>query len=256
MHPILIELGPVTIHTYGLFVALGFLAAMAWTWLEVRKAGLDEELIPDFALLGLLGGLVGARLMYVALNLDFFLDHPERIVMFWKGGMVFSGGAILGAALPIWLARRKGAPVLKWLDCVAPAAGLGQAIGRIGCFSAGCCYGAPTHSSLGVTFTDTACLAKPLGVPLHPTQLYHAAAGLACFGLIVLSRRWLKRPGQQIGLYLVLFPVFRFIIEFFRADHRGEFGPLSATQAVAVAFFALGCYLIFRNPKRSNRELS
>lgn len=252
MHPILVDVGPVAVHTYGLFVALGFLAAMGWTWLEVRRAGLDENLIPDFALLGLFGGLLGARLMYVLLNLDWFAAHPANIVMFWKGGMVFSGGAVLGAALPIWLAWKKGAPVLRWLDCVAPAAGLGQAIGRLGCYSAGCCYGAPTDQPWAATFTDPGSLARPLGVPLHPTQIYHALAGLACWGLILASKRWLTRPGQRIGLFLVLFPVFRFTIEFFRADFRGDLGPLSATQGVAVAFFVLGWYLILRNPNRSD----
>ena len=258
MHPILIELGPLTIHTYGLFVALGFLSAVFWTLHEAKRAGLDHELLPDAAFRILIGAILGARLFYVLLSPGRFLDNPLEILMFWKGGLVFSGGLVGGTLLGVLYGLRKKQPILRWMDCIAPAVALGQALGRLGCFSAGCCYGRETDLPWAVTFSDPVCLA-PTGLPLHPTQLYHAASVFLIFLVLLAVRSRLTTPGRRTGLFLVLFATARVIIEQFRADFRGDLngflGGVTPTQITALAFFVLGMYLLCRKSStKAERE--
>ncbi|HBE94776.1 MAG TPA: prolipoprotein diacylglyceryl transferase [Desulfovibrio sp.] len=252
MHPVLVDLGFATIHTYGVFIALAFVSAMGWTWLEARRKGLDARRIPDLAFAVFVGALVGSRLLYVLLYLPHFLEHPLEILMFWNGGMVFSGGAVLGAYLGWRETRKHHLPVLPWLDAVAPGLALGEAVGRLGCLSAGCCYGQLCGMPWAVTFTDPRSLAEPLNMPLHPTQAYHSLSGLAAFAILLFMRNRLQRPGQLMGLFLVLFCLARFSVEFFRADFRGELGPFSVTQVLYAAFLILGLILLLN--KRTKRS--
>jgi phosphatidylglycerol:prolipoprotein diacylglycerol transferase len=252
MHPVLVDLGFATIHTYGVFIALAFVSALAWTWLEARRKGLDAKRIPDLAFAVFVGALGGARLLYVLLYLPHFLEHPLEILQFWEGGMVFSGGAMLGTYLGWREARKHHLPVMPWLDAVAPGLALGEAVGRLGCFSAGCCYGQLCAMPWAVTFTDPSSLAQPLNMPLHPTQIYHSLSGLLAFGILVALRGRLKRPGQLMGLFLILFCLARFSVEFFRADYRGELGPFSVTQLLYAGFLVLGLFLLLN--KRSARS--
>lgn len=251
MHPILIELGPLTIHTYGLFVALAFLISIWWGQREARLAGLDASLVPDLALAICFSAILGARVVYVIIEFPFFLENPLHAFMFWRGGLVFSGGLALAIVVGWFVVQRKGQSPLRWCDAAAPAIALGQAIGRLGCLGAGCCYGKPTELPWSIVFNAPNSLA-PTGIALHPTQIYHALASLFCFLLLVLFRRPLKMPGQRLGVYLVCYPVLRFIIEFFRNDHRGAVGPLSLTQVMAILFFCLGLWLLLRNSKREH----
>lgn len=258
MHPILIELGPLTVHTYGLFVALGFLAAVFWTMIEAGRAGLDQTILPDAAFRILIGSVLGARLFYVGINPERFLDNPLEALMFWKGGLVFSGGILGGTLLGVLYGLRKKQPILRWTDCIAPAVALGQSLGRLGCFFAGCCYGRQTDLPWAVTFSDPVCLA-PTGVPLHPTQLYHAAGVFLIFLVLMAVRSRFTTPGRRTGLFLVLFAAARVVIEQFRADFRGDLGaflgPITATQITALAFFVLGMYLLLRKSgSKAGRE--
>jgi phosphatidylglycerol:prolipoprotein diacylglycerol transferase len=258
MHPILIKLGPLTVHTYGLFVALGFLAAVFWTMHEARRAGLDVNVLPDAAFRILIGAILGARLFYVFLSPDRFLDNPLEILMFWKGGLVFSGGLVGGTLLGVLYGIRKKQPILRWMDCIAPAVALGQSLGRLGCFCAGCCYGKPTTMPWGVTFTNPVCLA-PTGVALHPTQLYHAGSVFLIFLVLLAVRSRFSAPGRRTGLFLVLFAAARVVIEQFRADFRGHVGGflegVTPTQITALAFFVLGMYLLCRKSStKAERE--
>ncbi len=246
MHPILIDLGFVTIHTYGVFIASAFLAAMAWTHIEARRKGLDPKAIPDMALAVFFGAVVGSRLLYVLIKADYYIANPLEIFMIWKGGLVFSGGAILAGLLGWHTARKLKLPAGLWLDAVAPGLALGEGIGRLGCFFAGCCYGAPCALPWAVTFTDPESLAEPLFMPLHPTQLYHSLSGFFIYAVLLLLRDRMGRPGRLMGLFLVLFATARFSVEFFRADYRGDFlGFMSVTQVTASAFLALGLLLLF-----------
>ena len=249
MFPTLIDFGPVAIHTYGLFIALGFLAGMSWASREARQRGLSVAMVQDVVFWSILAAIIGSRLLFVLINPAYFLRNPLEIFMFWKGGLVFLGGALL-VALVIWIyLRSKGQPIMVWADVLVPALPLGQAIGRLGCFAAGCCYGKECDLPWAVTFTNNDSLA-PLNTPIHPTQLYHSLGDLTTFLILVLAKPYLKRNGQALGLFLLVFPVFRIGVEFFRADFRGTMGPFSTTQVISAALILVGIWLTFiRKPK-------
>lgn len=253
MFPILLEIpsfilfglqfGPFTLHSYGFFVAAGFLLGIGWSMREARARGLNPDLLSDLGFYVILGAIIGARVLYALINPGYFWNNPGEILMFWKGGLVYSGGAILAAITAwAWLRFKKQDPWV-WMDTLAPGIGLGEAVGRIGCLAAGCCYGAVCDLPWAMTFFHSESLA-PLHVPLHPTQLYHSLAGLVCFGATVALKTRLRHTGQLMGIFLILFGAFRFVIELFRSDYRGDFGPISVTQLIAMAGIGLGIFII------------
>ncbi len=240
MHPILFSIGPITIHTYGVMLAAG---AALGLWLMSRlakNAGLNPDQISSLALWLLFSGIIGARLFFVILEPHQFMAQPWRVLFVWEGGLVFYGG--VGAALVVGflLMRRWKLPALTVMDCVAPGLALGQAIGRIGCFAAGCCYGLPWENGwCAVAFNDPHTLA-PRGIPLHPTQLYTCAALLIITGVLLLMWRHRRFAGQIFFSYGLMHGIARVIIEQFRDDWRGEpLGPLTPT-----GWFALGLALV------------
>jgi phosphatidylglycerol---prolipoprotein diacylglyceryl transferase len=239
MHPILFSIGPITIHTYGVMLALG---AASGLWLMGRlakSAGLDPDQISNLALWLLLSGIIGSRLFFVMLEPAQFQAQPWRVLFVWEGGLVFYGGVAAALVVGLWLMKRWKLPVLTVLDCVAPALALAQAIGRIGCFSAGCCYGKPWDGPWSVVFTDPHTLAPP-GAALHPTQLYTSAALLLITGALLLIWKHRRFAGQIFFTYGLLHGIARVIIEQFRNDWRGEpLGPLTPT-----GWFALGLALV------------
>lgn len=250
MHPVLINIGPLTIHSYGFFVAAAFLASMAWTCREARDRSLDHTLVSDLGFYVILGAILGARILYILIDPVYFFHHPLEMFMFWKGGLVFLGGAILASITGYWFLNKKNQPLWPWIDAIAVSVPLGQAIGRIGCTMAGCCYGGHCDLPWAITFTDPTSLA-PLNIPLHPTQLYHSLAGLGTFFILLIAKRFIKTPGILAGLFLVMYALFRFSIEFFRGDYRGDFGILSVTQVIAAAIFFLGIsIMIYRRKKK------
>lgn len=244
MHPILIKLGPITIYTYGFFIAAAILLGLAITSIEAKKKGLNNQLVSELGFYLVLGALIGARIFFVIISWDYFLKHPLEIFMFWKGGLVFLGGAIGAALASIFFFKKFKQPFWPWVDSMAPGVAIGQAIGRIGCLCAGCCYGKPTSLPWAITFTNPDSLA-PLFVHLHPTELYHSLAGLITFLILIFVKKKLK-SGQLFGLLLILYAVFRFNIEFFRGDYRGTIGFLSATQVVAIVVFCLGIIIFWK----------
>ena len=250
MFPTLIEIGPLTIHTYGFFIALGFLLALAWSTREARQRGLDPALVQDIGFYAIVAAIVGSRALYVLLNLDYFLANPFQTLMFWKGGLVFLGGVVAVVLTVFIFLRAHEQPILPWADTFMPGLALGQAVGRLGCFAAGCCFGKTCDLPWAVTFDAAGSLA-PQGVPLHPTQLYHSLGALLSFVLLLAVKPYFKEPGRLTGVFLLLYPLVRIGVEFFRADFRGEVGPFSVTQIMAAALFLLGLYLTFR-PRRSH----
>ncbi|XPV74791.1 MAG: prolipoprotein diacylglyceryl transferase [Desulfovibrio sp.] len=245
MHPILFSIGPITIYMYGLFMAAAFMTGIGWTMREARERGLNEERVHTLSLIAAGGAILGARGLYVLINPTYYINHPAEIIQFWSGGLVFSGGfvvAVLGGYLYM---RSQNEPLFDWMDAIAISMPLAQAVGRVGCLFAGCCYGGECSLPWGVTFTDPDSLA-PLGIELHPTQVYHSLAGLTTFAILFFASKKITKPGVIAGMYLVLFPVFRIIIEFFRSDYRGDAGIMSATQMIALLICIPGLYLIFR----------
>ncbi|CCO24517.1 prolipoprotein diacylglyceryl transferase [Maridesulfovibrio hydrothermalis] len=251
MNPILFSIGTLNIYSYSVYLTAGCLLAMGWAMREARLKELPFTLAPVAGIIAIACGIAGARVLYVALYPQEFIQNVIEIFYIWQGGLVFSGAFIFGSLSGLLYLKSQKQELLPWLDCFAPAIALGQAVGRLGCFSAGCCYGKHTDLAWAVTFKNADSLA-PLFYPLHPTQLYHSLAGLVSFIILLLAKKFIKTDGQLTGLFLLLFSVFRFIIEFFRADYRGTLGSISVTQFITLVFFSIGIYLLFINKKRSS----
>ncbi|THB65632.1 MAG: prolipoprotein diacylglyceryl transferase [Desulfovibrio sp.] len=249
MFPTLFTIGGFTLHTYGLMLLLAFAATLAWTWREARSKGLEAKLLfPGVAFALFLGAVLGGRLAAVPHNWDLFVEQPWSLLVGWRGDQSSLGAAglsvILAGGYMIW----KRQPLLMWLDAFAPGCALGAAILRVGCFSAGCCYGCTCHLPWAVTFTHPDSLA-PLHLPLHPTQIYSIQGGLISFGILLAMKKRFRVPGRLMGLFFCLYAVYRFIIDFYRLDHAPILGPLSMIQIGLAVFFLAGVFLLLRPGK-------
>ena len=244
MYPILLKIGPLTLHTYGFFVALGFLLALSWTHKESLRRGLDPEIFHDLFFYVVVSALVGARVFYVALNFSYFQSDPLAALRLWEGGLVFYGGFLFAMPVFLWRIRRWQRPVLEVLDVAAPALVLAQAVGRLGCLSAGCCYGKACNNIFAITFTDNLSHA-PLHQALHPTQIYHSLADLLIFLLLALLSRYSVRRGTLVVGYLICYGVLRFTVEFWRGDPRGFLAGFSISQWISCALVFCGIIIWF-----------
>ncbi len=242
MFPVIFEYGKFALYTYGFFIAIGVLAAVLFSRREARMLGVDPNRITDLCFFLVIAAILGSRLFYVLLNYRYFMDAPLDVFKIWSGGLVFYGGFIAAFAVALALIRVYRLPLGKTADIAALALPLGHFFGRLGCFSAGCCYGKTCDLPWAVTFSHSESLA-PLHLQLHPTQLYSAAANLFIF-LVLLGIRKRKRfHGQIFFLYLFLYGALRSVIEIFRGDDRGAFVlnifSVSQTIGISVAFFSL-----------------
>lgn len=243
MHPVLIQIGSLKVHSYGFFVALGILVA---TFLTMKRFREDPQVVLDLALVVVFFGVVGARLGYVFLyDTDYYLSNPWRILMLNQGGLTFYGaliGGILSSLIFVW---RKKISFFHLADCAAPYLALGYAIARIGCFLNGCCYGQPTDLPWGVVFPVVDNLSR------HPTQLYSSAANLLNYGILeyLLSRH--RFPGQVFSTYLILYGLSRGVIELLR-EHVGLTGGIPVAVIAALAIATAGClfYLFLGHRKK------
>jgi len=234
MLPTLFQLGPFTLHSFGLMVMLGFVAG---TWLAARLArerGLPEETFLDGAVLFLFSSIAGARLLYVALNWNEFSRHLGDVAALWQGGMSFHGGAFGGVLAGVLYARARRLPVLALADAAAPALALGYAVGRLGCLLNGCCYGGPTHLPWGMHFPGT----DPSRL-YHPAQIYASVISVGLMALLVAAYRRPHRAGQILALYIGLYSAYRFAIEFLRKDVTADVLALGLTEAQVFSLFAI-----------------
>jgi len=247
MHPNLFNIGPFTIHTYGIFVCLGIFSGIFLSVILGKKEGLNPDLISSICFFIVLSGIIGARILYILANMSYYLERPLEVFALWKGGLIFSGGIISGCIGGFLYIRKTGIDLLKIADILSPSASFGQAIGRIGCFMAGCCYGKETDLPWAVVFTDKNSLA-PKGIPLHPTQLYHSLACLIIFAILMLMRKRKKYDGQIFFWYLILHSTQRLLIERFRADCLPAIGQMSVTQFISlIILISAGVAVIWKN---------
>jgi len=258
MHPKLISIGDFFIPTYGFLVMLGFVAGLWLASRLARRSELDADAVVNLAVYCALAGIVGAKLLLIAEDFSYYSRNPGELFSFstLQAGGIFHGGLIAALVVAFVYLRSKRLPALKTADVFAPGVALGHAIGRLGCFSAGCCWGAECHRAWAVTFTNpdaNRMFGTPLNTPLHPTQLYEAGAE-ALIALLLL-RRFLRphQPGTILGLYLLLYSSARFLVEFVRAHQTPNpfHGPLSAAQWVAAALAVLGFWLWWIRPRRA-----
>jgi len=239
VYPILLRLGSFELRSYSVIVALATLAGYLLARREASRRGLADVVLEDLAPVAILAGIVGARLYYVAFfDPGMFLRHPLGVLAIWRGGLAVHGALLGGLLAAIWYCRSRDIRFWELADTLAPALILGQAIGRLACFLNGDAYGIATDVPWAVTFTDPAALA-PLGVPLHPTQLYELGLNFVLFGIIWSQRRRALRPGELFLVYVGGYGVIRFFVESFRADQLQFANGVSVAQTVsAVALIA------------------
>lgn len=228
-----------TLHTYGVLLAIAFLAGLFVASRQARKAGLDAGRITDMGVWVLIAGLVGAKLLLWGVEWRFYWKNPAEIWTILQSGGVFYGGLVGGVAVAVWYARHYALPGWQTADVLAPGVVIGQAIGRLGCFAAGCCYGRPAQVPWAVTFTDVYAartVGTPLDTALHPTQVYESLATFLIFLVLVWMAARKRFHGQVVLVYVALYSTARFVIEFFRGDPRGSVlgGVLSTSQLIAL----------------------
>lgn len=261
MHPRLVTTPLFTLHTFGLLLASAYLAALWWLMREGRRDRLDLDALASLGLWAILGAIVGAKALMILRSLPEYAAAPSEI--FSRATLVSSGdfyGGFIGALVTsaIFFQRHPRLPFWRAADACGPAIALGQAIGRIGCLMAGDDYGRPTTRPWAVAFTDPDAArigGAPLGVPLHPVQLYEAIVCLVLFVVLVRLARHKRFDGQVILAYTLLYAVARFILEFFRGDADRGFvlgGLLSTSQFIALILgpTAIALWFIRRRHQR------
>jgi phosphatidylglycerol:prolipoprotein diacylglycerol transferase len=240
MYPRLFDLGPITVYTYGVLLELAMVRASA--------RGLDPVRVLDLGIYIIISALIGAKLLLLVTDFRSFRNDPHELLTLARSGGVFYGGLILAVSVALWYIRRAGLPLWTTCDVFAPGIALGHVIGRFGCFFAGCCYGRPTTMPWGITFTDpfaAANVGTPLGVHLHPTQLYEAGAELIILlGLLLTEKKGKPYPGRTFWLYILLYAVSRYFIEYFRGDERGTVGMFSTSQFISILLTPLAIAML------------
>lgn len=250
MYPKILSIGPFTLHTYGLLLAIAFLVALWVVSRQARRAGLDSAKITDLSIYVLLAGLIGARVLLVLVEWNRIEWSWRDVVSLLESGGVFYGGLLGAFPVAYWYIKRHKLPGWATADVLIPGVAIGQAIGRLGCLCAGCCYGRPTDVPWAITFRNVSAnreIGTPLDIPLHPTQIYESLATLAIFFVLLRVARRKKFDGQVLIVYLLLYAVARFVIEFYRGDAaRGTVlgGALSTSQLIAILVFLAAAALL------------
>jgi phosphatidylglycerol---prolipoprotein diacylglyceryl transferase len=270
MYPKLLELtsipivGQLTLYTYGVLLAAAYLLGLKLAMVRAKRRGLDANRVLDLGIYIIISALIGAKLLLLVTDFSTFRADPRELFTLIRSGGVFYGGLILAVTVALLYIRRVGLPLWTTCDVFAPGIALGHVVGRFGCLFAGCCYGRPTTKAWGITFTDpfaAANVGTPLGVPLHPTQLYEAGAELLILGVLLWTERK-GRPfaGRTFWLYMLLYAISRFIIEFYRGDERGTVFMFSTSQFISLllAPLALGMLVYLSRaetpePKRARK---
>jgi len=256
MYPDLFSIGPLTIHTYGLFVAIGFAVGLIVTVKIGKTQGIKPQQVMDMGFIMILSAIIGSRLGYALINLGYYRDHPLDIFKVWQGGLVFSGGLIVVVLVMSWYIKRHHLSFWKMGDLWAPAVAIGQSFGRIGCFMAGCCYGKPTDLPWGVIFKHPQSLARPLDIPLHPTQLYASLSGLIIFFILMVVHTKKRFHGQVFLWFLILHSTSRLLIERFRGDDRGMIpgSDMSVTQLITLLILIASVIMLFFMKSKKEKE--
>ena len=271
----------IPLHTYGLLIATAFLVAMWLAGRSALRAGLDQDRVMDLCFWILVSAMIGSRVLFIIVNWDEYAADPLSIFAFWKGGLVFYGGFIGATAFSIYYMRKHDMEFFPYADALIPSVSIGHAIGRMGCFAAGCCWGGACDPNLAWAARfppDSLAYQSQLQhglihsgaaftLPIHPTQLYESLGELCIFLLLTLFKPFKKFNGEILALYLVLYAPLRATVELLRGDEergrlfnfmgpiaRGAFWNLSTSEAISVGIFAIGV-AIFAIRGRSQRAV-
>jgi phosphatidylglycerol:prolipoprotein diacylglycerol transferase len=253
MFPKLISIGSFYIPTYGVLVALGFLTGLFVMMRLAKRAAMNAETVTNLAFYCAIAGVLGAKLFMFLFDLPEYWQNPGQIFTLetLQAAGVFHGGFIVALITAVVVMRRHKMPLLPTMDVFAPGIVIGQAIGRLGCFAAGCCWGRECDLPWGVRFRSDFAAPVPLDKTLHPVQLYESAANFIVFAILYRMCSKEHRPGQVIGWYLVLYSTVRFFVEFFRVHEQSLVGPFSLTQWISLGLLALGAGILVHVSRKS-----
>ena len=259
INPIAVKIGPLQIHWYAICIVLAIICALYLTLREARKVGIAEDNVYDFLILGLPIAFIGARIYYVIFEWSYYQEHLSQIWAIWNGGIAIYGGLIAGALFLWYFCRKRQINIIKYLDILAPAVLLAQAIGRWGNFFNHEAYG-PVVSR---HFLESLHLPQFIIANMQVNGLYHAPTFLyesmwSLIGVILLlSYRKFKKVlyvGEMTSLYLMWYSFGRFFIEGLRMDSLYLFGFLRISQLVSVILFGLGIYVMYCAHRKKNKE--
>jgi phosphatidylglycerol---prolipoprotein diacylglyceryl transferase len=266
MYPRLFDLGPLTVYTYGVLLAAAYLLGLKMAMVRAAKRGLDANRVLDLGIYIIISALIGAKLLLFITDFRAYMANPRELLTIIRSGGVFYGGLILAVVVALVYIRRIGLPLWTTCDVFAPGIALGHVVGRFGCLFAGCCYGRQVAQShwWTITFTDPFAatnVGTPLGVPLYPTQIFEAGAEALILAVLLLTERKGKPfAGRTFWIYMLLYAVSRFIIEFFRGDERGNVGMFSTSQFISLLLAPLAIVMLTYlsraktpEPKRSRK---
>src|SRR5229473_1397188 len=257
----------VPVHTYGILVAGGFLVAMSMAARAAERSGLDKEKVLDLSFGILVAAMIGSRVLFIIVNWDEYAHDLVGIFEFWKGGLVFYGGFIGAVLFSIWYMRRHQMEFFPYADAMAPTVAIGQALGRLGCFAAGCCWGGAcdAHYALAARFPPESLAYQSQAsnhiitpralstIPIHTTQLYEALGTALIFLFLTYWRSRKRFQGDLLALYLMMYAPLRAVVETFRGDEergrvlnflggwaRHAWWNLSTSELISVGIFAAG----------------
>lgn len=241
MYNEILTIGPVTIHGYGLMIGIGVMVALLMGDYRAKKKGLNGDLIYGLTVTTVILGFLAARILFIITEWSGFVKNPMAFIT--GSGFVVYGGIIGGILTIFGYCKWKKMDFLAYLDLMIPSVAIAQGFGRIGCFLAGCCYGKETDSILGVTFTNSHY--APNHVKLLPSQLFMSAGDFVLGAVLLWYASRNPSKGKISMLYLMLYSIGRFLVEFTRNDNRGAVGALSTSQFIGVFVFAAGAILYF-----------
>ena len=252
MKPVIFEILGVEIYGYGLMIALGIIAALGILFKLSRDKGYNEDKVFNMALISIILGVLGGKILFIITEFKNIINNPYILKDFGAGFVIY--GAIMGGAIGVYAyCRKQRWNVLKVLDIVVPGVAIAQGFGRIGCLLAGCCYGAPTALPWGITFHESPFAVNE--VSLHPTQVYSSLFDFALGIFLLWSLKEYKKPGKTFSLYVILYSIGRFLVEFLRNDPRGNVGVLSTSQFIAIFTLIIGI-VVFNIDKLKGRRVT
>jgi phosphatidylglycerol:prolipoprotein diacylglycerol transferase len=249
VYPELFSIGPVTVYSYGVLLAASYLLGLRLAMWRAKRWGLDANRVLDLGIYIIIAALVGAKLLLLITDFDQFRASPADLLSLARSGGVFYGGLILAVAVAFWYIAKHRLPFWTTCDVFAPGIALGHVTGRLGCLAAGCCYGRPTDVPWSIVFTNPLAAANvgtPLGVPLHPTQIYEAGAELLILILLLTTEKKGRQfAGRTFWTYILLYAITRYAIEMYRGDPRGEVLGFSTSQFISLVLGPLSLVMLF-----------
>lgn len=246
----LFSIGHFTVHTYGVMIAIGVILCVVMGYYRAKRMEMKAESVLDLAILCVVMGFLGAKVFFVILSWKQFLTDPLSVL--GSSGFVVYGGIIFGVVSALIYCKIKNIRFFEYFDLLAPSVSLAQAFGRLGCFFAGCCYGKETSLPIGIVFPEGSF--APAGVPLLPTQLFSSAGDFVIAFVLVRMTGKMRHTGDVGALYLMLYGIGRFCVEFLRTNEQGGFIGRTTAQLISIVFMIVSVGLFVRNKRAADRE--